>query len=155
MKLSTTGRCAVMAVVDLAQQSNGRPIRLANLALRQEVSLSYLEQLFAKLRRRGLVKSVRGPGGGYLLSLPANETRISDIIMAVDEPIRATRCTPGSPGGCRVNQEHCSTHELWEALGNHIFTYLNSITIADVCEKRVNLGDIRPWVEAEAGVSVE
>jgi len=155
MKLSTKGRYAVMAVVDLAQQSNGRPIALADVALRQEISLSYLEQLFAKLRRRGLVKSVRGPGGGYLLSLPANETRISDIIMAVDEPIRATRCTPGSPGGCRVNQERCSTHHLWEALGNHIFTYLNSITIADVCEKRVNSGDIRPWVEAEAGVSIE
>lgn len=155
MKLSTKGRYAVMAVVDLAQQSNGRPIALADVALRQEISLSYLEQLFAKLRRRGLVKSVRGPGGGYLLSLPANETRISDVVMAVDEPIRATRCTPGSPGGCRANQERCSTHDLWEALGNHIFTYLNSITIADVCEKRVDSGDIRPWVEAETGVSAE
>lgn len=97
MKLSTKGRYAVMALVDLAQQSNGRPVALADVAKRQEISLSYLEQLFAKLRRNSLIKSVRGPGGGYMLSMPASETRIADIVLAVDEPIRATRCTPGSP----------------------------------------------------------
>lgn len=155
MKLSTKGRYAVMAMVDLAQQSKGRPIALADVALRQEISLSYLEQLFAKLRRHGLVKSVRGPGGGYLLAFAANETRISDIVMAVDEPIRATRCTPGAPEGCRANNERCSTHDLWEALGNHIYSFLSSVTIADICEKRVDSGDIRPWVEAETGVSAE
>ena len=96
MKLSTKGRYAVMAMVDLAQQSDGRPISLADVAERQEISLSYLEQLFAKLRRFGLVKSVRGPGGGYFLAMPAGEMRICDIVLAVDEPIRATRCTPGS-----------------------------------------------------------
>ncbi len=132
MKLSTKGRYAVMAMVDLANQSNGRPIALADVARRQEISLSYLEQLFAKLRRRGLVKSVRGPGGGYLLSLAAEDTRISDIVLAVDEPIRATRCTPGSPEGCRTNNERCSTHDLWEALGNHIYVFLCSVSIADV-----------------------
>ena len=89
-----------MAMVDLATQSDGNPVALADVAERQEISLSYLEQLFGKLRRGGLVKSVRGPGGGYLLSRSAAETRVSDIIMAVDEPIKATRCSPGSPEGC-------------------------------------------------------
>ncbi len=155
MKLSTKGRYAVMAMVDLAQQSNGRPIALADVARRQEISLSYLEQLFAKLRRHGLVKSVRGPGGGYLLSLPAAETRVADLILAVDEPIRATRCTPGSPEGCRANNERCSTHDLWEALGNHIYMFLSAISIADICEKRVESGDSAPWAEAETRILAE
>src|SRR3954451_2400562 len=96
MRLSTKGRYAVMAMVDLAKHSDGSPVSLAEIAERQEISLSYLEQLFAKLRRGGLVRSVRGAGGGYLLALPAGETRIGDIVLAVDEPIRATRCPPGS-----------------------------------------------------------
>ena len=96
MRLSTKGRYAVMAMVDLASSSKGGPIALADIAERQEISLSYLEQLFARLRKGGLVKSVRGPGGGYLLAHPADEMRISDIILAVDEPIRATRCAAGS-----------------------------------------------------------
>lgn len=137
MKLSTKGRYAVMALVDLAQQSNGRPVALADIAKRQEISLSYLEQLFAKLRRRGLIKSVRGPGGGYMLSKPATETRIADVVLAVDEPIRATRCTPGSPEGCRGNHERCATHDLWEALGNQIYGFLNAVTIADVVDRRI------------------
>src|ERR1041385_5538205 len=100
MRLSTKGRYAVMAMADLAGHENGRAVSLADIALRQEISLSYLEQLFAKLRRHGLVKSVRGPGGGYRLSRPAEEVRVADIILAVDEPIRATRCLPGSAKGC-------------------------------------------------------
>src|SRR3974390_1727039 len=104
MRLSTKGRYAVMAMVDLAQQANGNPVSLAEIAERQEISLSYLEQLFALLRKSGLIKSVRGPGGGYLLARGRNETRIADIILAVDEPIRATRCTPGAPVGCRGNR---------------------------------------------------
>ncbi len=137
MKLSTKGRYAVMAIVDLAEQSNGSPVSLADVAERQEISLSYLEQLFSKLRRFGLVKSVRGPGGGYMLARPANELRVCDIVLAVDEPLRATRCTPGSPEGCRVNKDRCATHELWETLGNRIFDFLNSVTIADVCNKTI------------------
>lgn len=137
MKLSTKGRYAVMAIVDLAQQSNGQPVSLADVAERQEISLSYLEQLFSKLRRHGLVKSVRGPGGGYMLAKPADELHVCEIVLAVDEPIRATRCTPGSPEGCRANKERCSTHELWETLGNRIYEFLNSVTIADICNKRV------------------
>ncbi len=137
MRLSTKGRYAVMALVDLACESIGKPITLADIAERQEISLSYLEQLFAKLRRANLVTSVRGPGGGYLLARPASETRISDIIMAVDEPIRATRCMPGQPYGCRSNQSRCLTHDLWEELGNQIYLYLSSVSVADIVNRRV------------------
>ncbi len=137
MKLSTKGRYAVMAMVDLAMHSDNKPISLADIADRQEISLSYLEQLFAKLRRGGLVRSVRGPGGGYLLAREDTETRISDIILAVDEPIRATRCTPGQPFGCRINKSRCMTHDLWEELGNQIYLYLSSVTVADVVDKRI------------------
>ncbi len=137
MRLSTKGRYAVMAMVDLAKHSRGNPIALAEIAERQEISLSYLEQLFAKLRGAGLVKSVRGPGGGYLLGHLAEETRISDIILAVDEPIRATRCAPGAPIGCRGSKSRCLTHDLWEELGNQIHLYLSSVSLADVCEQRV------------------
>ena len=137
MKLSTKGRYAVMAMVDLAMHSDNKPISLADIADRQEISLSYLEQLFAKLRRGGLVRSVRGPGGGYLLAHEDTETRISDIILAVDEPIRATRCTPGQPFGCRINKSRCMTHDLWEELGNQIYLYLSSVTVADVVNKQV------------------
>jgi Rrf2 family iron-sulfur cluster assembly transcriptional regulator len=126
-----------MAMVDIAANSDGSPIALADVAERQEISLSYLEQLFGKLRRGGLVKSVRGPGGGYLLAHTAGETRIADIILAVDEPIKAVRCTPGSPAGCRINKTRCLTHDLWEELGNKIYLYLNSVSLADVVEKRV------------------
>ena len=137
MRLSTKGRYAVMAMVDLAQHSAGEPISLAEIAERQEISLSYLEQLFAMLRKGGLVRSVRGPGGGYLLAHQRSETRIADIILAVDEPIRATRCTPGAPIGCRGNRSRCATHDLWEELGNQIHLYLSSVTLGDVCERRV------------------
>jgi len=137
VKLSTKGRYAVMAMVDLASASHGAPVALADIATRQEISLSYLEQLFAKLRKGGLVKSVRGPGGGYLLAHPIEQTRISDIILAVDEPIRATRCTPGAPVGCRGNKSRCLTHDLWEELGNQIHLYLSSVSLADVVERRL------------------
>jgi Rrf2 family transcriptional regulator, iron-sulfur cluster assembly transcription factor len=137
VRLSTKGRYAVMAMVDLAQHSNGAPVSLADIAERQEISLSYLEQLFAKLRRGGLVKSVRGPGGGYLLSHDREDTRIADIIVAVDEPIRTVRCTPGQALGCRGDRSRCLTHDLWEELSNQIHLYLSSVSLGDVCEKRV------------------
>ena len=137
MRLSTKGRYAVMAMVDLAGHGNGAPVSLAEIAERQEISLSYLEQLFAKLRNAGLVKSVRGPGGGYLLGREGGDTRIADIILAVDEPIRATRCSPGAPVGCRGNKTRCMTHDLWEELGNQIHLFLSSVSLADVCECRV------------------
>ena len=137
MRLSTKGRYAVMAMVDLARHSQGSPISLADIASRQEISLSYLEQLFAKLRRGGMVRSVRGPGGGYLLARNMTDTRISDVIMSVDEPIRATRCVPGTPTGCHGDRSRCLTHDLWEELGNQIHLYLSSVTLDDVVNRRV------------------
>ncbi len=139
MRLSTKGRYAVMAMVDLAHHSRGAPVALAEIAERQDISLSYLEQLFAKLRRGALVRSVRGPGGGYLLAKPAADTWISEIIDAVDEPLRATRCTPGSPQGCSIKGARCMTHSLWEALSDQIGLFLRSVSLEDVCEQRVQM----------------
>jgi Rrf2 family iron-sulfur cluster assembly transcriptional regulator len=126
-----------MALVDLASHSNGRPVALADISQRQEISLSYLEQLFAKLRRNGLVKSVRGPGGGYLLARSAEDTPISDAIMAVDEPIRATRCKPNTGSGCQSDKSRCLTHDLWEELTHQIHLFLSSVSLADVVNRRV------------------
>ena len=136
MRLGTRARYAVMAMVDLGCQCNGRPVSLAEIAERQEISLCYLEQLFAKLRRAGLVNSVRGPGGGYRLAHERDDIRIGDIIRAVDEPIRAVRCSPGAIG-CRGDRSRCLTHDLWEELSNQIHLYLSSVSLGDVCEKRV------------------
>jgi Rrf2 family iron-sulfur cluster assembly transcriptional regulator len=148
MRLSTKGRYAVMAMADLAGHEDGaRAMSLADIAGRQEISLSYLEQLFAKLRRHGLVKSARGPGGGYRLSRPADEVRVADIILAVDEPIRATRCLPGSKG-CMTASIRCVTHDLWEELGQQIHVFLSSITLADVVGRRV-LGRAQPCRPAQ------
>jgi Rrf2 family iron-sulfur cluster assembly transcriptional regulator len=139
VKLSTKGRYAVMAMVDLANSTReiGKPISLAGIATRQAISLSYLEQLLAKLRRNGLVKSVRGPGGGYLLSRNYEDIRISDIVTAADEHLSATRCVPGSAKGCNADKSRCLTHDLWDELTNQITMYLSSVSLADVCEKRV------------------
>ena len=137
MNLSTKGRYAVMAMVDLARHSNGKPVALNEIAQRQEISLSYLEQLFARLRRGGLVVSARGPGGGYKLARSPDDTRIADIMLAVDEPIKATRCEVGSPRGCTGQQGRCITHDLWEELGRQIQIFLSAVTIADVLNKRV------------------
>ncbi|MAN79115.1 MAG: Rrf2 family transcriptional regulator [Rhodospirillaceae bacterium] len=137
MKLSTKGRYAVMAMVDLAANASAKPVALADVADRQDISLSYLEQLFGKLRKAGLVKSVRGPGGGYLLAYGPAETRVADIIMAVDEPIQTTRCTPGQPTGCQADRARCLTHDLWEELGNQIYLYLSSVSLEDVVDKKV------------------
>ena len=156
MKLSTKGRYAVMAMADLAHHSNGRPVALAEVAMRQEISLSYLEQLFGRLRRGGLVNSVRGPGGGYVLARNPDQMRIADILLAVDEPIKATRCSPGSPNGCHSHRGRCLTHDLWEELGNQIYLYLSSVTLADVCQRRILgssrmiLGGGRPELAAAA-----
>ncbi len=125
-----------MAMADLATNCNGKPVSLAEIAERQEISLSYLEQLFGKLRRAELVTSVRGPGGGYLLHKSAEDTVIADIVLSVDEPIRATRCEVGSTG-CRTNNTRCQTHDLWEELSNQIYSFLSSVSLADVVEKRI------------------
>src|SRR5262245_51032612 len=126
-----------MALVDLASHSNGRPVALADISQRQEISLSYLEQLFAKLRRNGLVRSVRGPGGGYLLARSAEDTRISDAIMAVDEAIRATRCKPNNGSGCQRAKSRCLTQDLGEELTHQIHLFLSSVSLADVVNRRI------------------
>ena len=126
-----------MAMVDLAMYGDEKPLALAIIAERQDISLSYLEQLFARLKRNALVKSVRGPGGGYMLAHGADGTRISDIILAVDEPIRATRCDPQSPHGCTKTKMRCATHDLWAELSNQIHLFLSSVTLADVVNRRI------------------
>ena len=137
MRLSTKGRYAVMAMADLAKNGADRAVSLAEIATRQEISLSYLEQLFARLRKSGLVKSVRGPGGGYRLAREACETAVAEIVLAVDEPIRATRCVgAGSPKGCMIKGERCITHHLWEDLGQEIHRYLASVSLEDVIQNR-------------------
>ncbi|MBU1384055.1 MAG: Rrf2 family transcriptional regulator [Alphaproteobacteria bacterium] len=141
MRLSTKGRYAVMAMADLAKHGRAdgvqRAVSLAEIAARQEISLSYLEQLFARLRKSGLVQSVRGPGGGYRLARGAHETVVADIVLAVDEPIRATRCIGhSSPKGCMMAGERCITHNLWEDLGDEIHRYLAAVSLEDVVMNR-------------------
>ena len=128
MRLTTKGRYAVTAMVDLALHGQEGPVALADIAERQMISLSYLEQLFGRLRRTGLVESVRGPGGGYMLARPMNETAVSDIILAVDEPISATQCG-GNEGKMCKGTEHCLTHWLWMRLGDHIYDFLAEVTL--------------------------
>ena len=137
MRLSTKGRYAVMAMADLARREcePSRAVALAEIAARQEISLSYLEQLFARLRRKGLVQSARGPGGGYRLARTAAATSIADIVHAVDEPLQATRCVENK--GCMLKGERCLTHDLWEDLGQHIEGYLASVSLADVVGGRL------------------
>jgi len=145
MHLGTKGRYAVMAMTDLAGRQGGRSVTLAEIAARQEISLSYLEQLFARLRRRGLVKSTRGPGGGYRLAKTAEDTSILAIVRAVDEPLHATRCGASEITGCMARGERCLTHDLWAEMGRQVQTYLASVSLADVLA-----GKIRPQVSEAA-----
>ncbi|MGD2132169.1 MAG: Rrf2 family transcriptional regulator [Maricaulaceae bacterium] len=140
MKLSSKGRYAVMAMADLARAGADKPVTLADIASRQQISLSYLEQLFSRLRRRGVVTSVRGPGGGYQLARPAGSINIAEIILAVDEPVRAIRCTGLKAEGCMPGGERCLTHDLWEELGERIHEFLESVSLEDVVARRVGGG---------------
>ncbi len=132
MRLTTKGRYAVMAMAELARSSTGKPVSLGDIADRQAISLSYLEQLFAKLRRGDLVNALRGPGGGYLLNRAPEEITVAEIISAVDETIQTTRCELGADIGCQAGGERCLTHDLWFSLGEHIRDFLNRVTLADV-----------------------
>ena len=157
MRLSTKGRYAVMAMADLARNGHAdgvvRAVSLAEIATRQEISLSYLEQLFARLRKGGLVQSVRGPGGGYRLAKGAHETVVAEIVLAVDEPIRATRCIGhSSPKGCMMAGERCITHNLWEDLGDEIHRYLAGVSLEDVVMNRT--GVRRRTSVSEAGTDI-
>ena len=129
MRLTTKGRFAVTAMMDLALRGGAGPVTLAEISARQGISLSYLEQLFGKLRRHELVNSVRGPGGGYRLAKPTAEIAVADIILAVDEPIDATQC--GGKENCQDDHK-CLTHDLWANLNTHIFNYLRSVTLAEL-----------------------
>jgi Rrf2 family iron-sulfur cluster assembly transcriptional regulator len=159
MRLSTKGRYAVMAMADLARNGQGecgpRAVSLAEIATRQEISLSYLEQLFARLRKGGLVQSVRGPGGGYRLAKGAHETVVAEIVLAVDEPIRATRCIGhSSPKGCMMAGERCITHNLWEDLGDEIHRYLAGVSLEDVVMNRTGVRRRTSVSEAATGIGV-
>ncbi|MBL6735596.1 MAG: Fe-S cluster assembly transcription factor [Burkholderiales bacterium] len=134
MRLTTKGRFAVTAMMDIALQEGVRPVALSEISERQNISLSYLEQLFGKLRRRALVTSVRGPGGGYRISQPTETITVGEIIRAVDETVDATQC--GGLKNCKDDKE-CITHELWTGLNEHIFDYMDTVKLADLVEKRV------------------
>ena len=139
MRLTTKGRFAVTAMIDIAMNSTKGPATLAGVSDRQKISLSYLEQLFGKLRRHGLVESVRGPGGGYHLARSAESISVADIITAVDEPIDATQC--GGRENCH-DDRRCMTHELWAGLNNHIFEYLQSVTLEQLVRQQSEKSDV-------------
>jgi len=129
MRLTTKGRFAVTAMLDLALQDEAKPVTLAGISERQGISLSYLEQLFSRLRRNGLVKSVRGPGGGYRVAKNTKDISVSEIIAAVDELIDATQC--GGKENCH-DEGRCMTHDLWASLNTKILEYLSGVTLADL-----------------------
>ncbi len=137
MKLNTKGRYAVSAMADLAAMGSGTPVALSDVALRQGISLSYLEQLFAKLKRSGLVESARGAAGGYWLVNAPADIRVADIIAAVDEEIKTTACAGGSVLGCQGTTTRCLTHDLWDELGRQIEIFLNAVSLEDILQKRV------------------
>ena len=133
MRLTTKGRYAVTAMLDLALHFDDGPITLADISQRQGISLSYLEQLFAKLRRKGLVDSTRGPGGGYRLSREPVEIPVADVILAVDEKLETTRC--GGLGNCQ-DDERCLTHDLWTELSDQIYQFLSGISLGTLVSRQ-------------------
>ena len=142
MRLTTKGRFAVTAMIDLAIQNRAGPVTLAEISQRQKISLSYLEQLFAKLRRRGLVDSVRGPGGGYCLAKDMAQVSVAEIILAVDEPIDATKC--GGRENCQDDKK-CITHDLWAKLNKHILDYLDGVTLRQLVDtQKAKATDVTP-----------
>lgn len=132
MKLTSKGRYAVTAMLDLALHVHEGPVTLAGISERQGISLSYLEQLFTRLRKHGLVSSTRGPGGGYSLSRPAGNIAVAEVVTAVDESVDATRC--GGRGDCQ-DGKRCLTHELWAELSEQIYNFLSDITLADLVDQ--------------------
>ena len=133
MKLSTKGRYAVTAMLDLALHTGKGPITLAEVSTRQDISLSYLEQLFSKLRKANLVDSVRGPGGGYELQRAPSQITVADVVLAVNEPLSATRCN--GKGGCQ-DGKHCLSHQLWAELSEQIYQFLSGISLEQVIKRR-------------------
>lgn len=138
MRLTTKGRFAVTAMIDLALRQNNGPVTLAAISQRQQISLSYLEQLFGKLRRHNLVESTRGPGGGYTLGRKANEISVADIILSVDEPIDATHCA--GKENCLGESGRCMTHELWTSLNQRMIDFLNSVNLQKLVDDQLAKG---------------
>ncbi|MBF9060148.1 Rrf2 family transcriptional regulator [Rhodobacterales bacterium HKCCSP123] len=134
MKLSTKGRYAMVAMADLALQKDGAQVPLSELSRRQDISLPYLEQLFVKLRRAGLVASVRGPGGGYRLARPAAEIRVVEIFAAVDETVSALHTGAGASGGVSGSRAQSMTNRLWESLSAHVYVFLHQTRLSDVVQ---------------------
>jgi Rrf2 family iron-sulfur cluster assembly transcriptional regulator len=145
MRLTTKGRYAVTAMLDLALNAQEKPITLADISQRQGISLSYLEQLFSRMRKNGLVASARGPGGGYRLSRDANDINIAQIIEAVDEKVSLNRCE--GRGDCH-NGGPCLTHELWCNLSDQIYSFLNGISLGDLVEEQ-HVKDVAARMEQE------
>jgi Rrf2 family iron-sulfur cluster assembly transcriptional regulator len=135
--LGTKARYAVMAMVDLAVHGGEKPVKLAEIAARQEIPLAYLEQIFAKLRQHELVKSVKGPGGGYKLIRCGAEMSIAEIVTAAEESIKMTRCEAHVEGGCMATKARCLTHDLWDGLSDQIYNYFNAISLDDVCKRKI------------------
>lgn len=152
MRLTTKGRYAVTAMLDLAIHQGKGPIALADIAQRQGISLSYLEQLFAKLRKRSLVTSVRGPGGGYNLARAASEIHVAEVIAAVDESVDTTRC--GGAHNCQDNGP-CLTHDLWHDLSDRIYEHLNKIDLQQLVDKRDAAGNRPPTTCAAVDVKLD
>ena len=137
MRLTTKGRFAVTAMIDLAMRQGNGPVTLSGISQRQAISLSYLEQLFGKLRRHEIVESIRGPGGGYSLARPAVKVTVADIIIAVDEPLDATQC--GGKENCQgtaASGGRCMTHELWTTLNEKMVDYLDSVSLQDLVDQQ-------------------
>lgn len=132
MKLSTKGRYAMVALTDLASAPEGTVMSLSEISMRQKISLTYLEQLFVRLRRAGLVDSLRGPGGGYRLARPAAEIRVSDILEAVDETVSAMHTGAGASGGVSGSRAQSLTNRLWEGLSAHVYVYLHQTRLSDI-----------------------
>ena len=138
MRLTTKGRFAVTAMIDLALRQNSGPVTLAAISQRQQISLSYLEQLFGKMRRHELVESTRGPGGGYTLGRKAAEITVTNIIVSVDEPIDSTQC--GGKENCRGDGGRCMTHELWATLNERMVEFLDSVTLQKLVDDQLAKG---------------
>ena len=137
MKLTSKGRYAVMAMADLAKNNVKEPTSLAEISFRQGISIAYLEQLFLKLRKNNLVKSARGPLGGYVLAKPPGEIKLLNIIIAVDEKIKTVKCKKESKKGCNGKSTKCITHNLWDDLENHINKFFEDNTLNDIIFKEV------------------
>jgi len=136
MKLTTKGRYAVMAMADLAANQSLRPVSLNDISLRQNISLSYLEQLFSKLKNEKLIKSVRGSSGGYILEKNPKDIKISNIIFAVDEQIKTLNCKKESKKGCNGRTVKCITHNLWDDLEKHINNFFDNISLNDLIKQK-------------------